>query len=175
MKLKSIIKMKYKSIRSCAENCGIPYTTLYELCSGKRSLYHCEAQTLFKLSKSLNMTMEEMLEGETFQIFRDNLHNQKKQLGDKRFLLKHLERNTINVLWDEEKQEKSLYLLAMVDLLCKRNNYPIIKEYEDKRKYKLKKPLFVGDSKLDKEKAKQQALPEFSVYNIYEGTIDDAI
>ena len=41
---------------------GIPNATLSELCSGKTSIEKCTAETLYKLAKSLNVSMESLIQ-----------------------------------------------------------------------------------------------------------------
>lgn len=41
---------------------GIPNATLSELCSGKTSIEKCTAETLYKISKVLNVSMESLLQ-----------------------------------------------------------------------------------------------------------------
>ncbi|MCF0185985.1 MAG: helix-turn-helix transcriptional regulator [Bacteroidaceae bacterium] len=48
---------KYK-LAQCS---NIPYTTLNDLCNGKTSLSKCSAETVYKIAKVLNISMEELL------------------------------------------------------------------------------------------------------------------
>ncbi|MCD8148244.1 MAG: helix-turn-helix transcriptional regulator [Clostridiales bacterium] len=45
-----------------AEQAGIPHTTLSDICSGKTKLEKCSAETIYKLSKVLGVTMEVLTE-----------------------------------------------------------------------------------------------------------------
>ena len=40
---------------------GVPWTTLSDICSGKTKLERCNAATLSKLSKALEITLEDLL------------------------------------------------------------------------------------------------------------------
>ena len=40
---------------------GVPYATISDLCCGKTKLEKCTAETVYRLAKALDMTMEEML------------------------------------------------------------------------------------------------------------------
>jgi plasmid maintenance system antidote protein VapI len=40
---------------------GVPFATISDICTGKAQIEKCSAQTLFKLSKALNVTMEELV------------------------------------------------------------------------------------------------------------------
>lgn len=46
---------------SLSKASGIPWATLFDICSGKTSLARCNAQTLQKLSGTLGMTIEDIL------------------------------------------------------------------------------------------------------------------
>ncbi len=41
---------------------GVPNATLSELCSGKTNIEKCSAETLYKISKVLNISMEKLIE-----------------------------------------------------------------------------------------------------------------
>ena len=41
---------------------GIPHTTLNDICSGKTKLEKCSAMTVYKLAKSLDVSMEKLTE-----------------------------------------------------------------------------------------------------------------
>lgn len=41
---------------------GIPHTTLNDICSGKTKLQKCSAETVYKLAKTLNVSMELLTE-----------------------------------------------------------------------------------------------------------------
>lgn len=50
--------MKYR----LAKQSGIPYTTLSDLCKGKTRIEKCSSETLYKIAKALNVTMEAIME-----------------------------------------------------------------------------------------------------------------
>ena len=41
---------------------GVPHTTLNDICSGKTKLQKCSAETVYKLAKTLNVSMELLTE-----------------------------------------------------------------------------------------------------------------
>ena len=45
-----------------AKLAGIPHATLSELCSGKTSIEKCSGETLYKIAKVLNVSMESLLD-----------------------------------------------------------------------------------------------------------------
>ena len=50
---------------------GIPHATLSELCSGKTNIEKCSAETLYKIAKVLNVSMESLLEDRMATILRE--------------------------------------------------------------------------------------------------------
>ena len=45
------------SMYRLSKNSGIPYTTINDICSGKAQLEKCSAETVYKLSKELDVSM----------------------------------------------------------------------------------------------------------------------
>ena len=62
MDINEIMQQKNISKYRVAKNSGIPYMTLNDICNGKTRLDKCSAETVYKLAKELNVTMEELLE-----------------------------------------------------------------------------------------------------------------
>ena len=56
---------------------GIPNATLSELCSGKTSIEKCTAETLYKLAKSLNVSMESLIQ-DSIQKKTDNEETERR-------------------------------------------------------------------------------------------------
>ena len=54
-----------------AKLAGIPNATLSELCSGKTSIEKCSAETLYKIAKVLNVSMESLLDDRMTTIERE--------------------------------------------------------------------------------------------------------
>ncbi|RDU24908.1 helix-turn-helix domain-containing protein [Anaerosacchariphilus polymeriproducens] len=65
MTIMELLKEKGLSRYSLSKISGIPWATLADICSGKTSLNRCNVQTLSKLSRALNISMEEIFELET--------------------------------------------------------------------------------------------------------------
>lgn len=59
--LNEILKEKKITIYQCAKLSGIPYTTLSEVIRGKTKIEKCSAETVYRLSKILNVTMEDLM------------------------------------------------------------------------------------------------------------------
>lgn len=50
---------------------GVPHATLNDICSGKTKLEKCSAETVYKLAKALNVSMELLTEGGILQAERE--------------------------------------------------------------------------------------------------------
>ncbi len=59
--INQILQEKGLSRYSLSKSSGIPWATLADICSGKTHLERCNAGTLLKLSKALELTLEELL------------------------------------------------------------------------------------------------------------------
>ena len=170
-----------------AKKSGVPYTTISDLCCGKTKIEKCTAETVFRLAKALDMTMEELVEKRmhhrpSFVIFRSNVCHRVKALGDIDFLIETLSGNDIEMYYERDWHPEALYLLAMVDYLSRVNEVPLCDKYNYLRRGKLEHPIFPtgvrilakafnDDSILDK--AVENAIPEFARFNIMEGEIRD--
>ena len=169
---------------------GVPQATINDICSGKTDLAKCSAGTLYRISKALNFSMEDLLEAEkdeyrsAFETFKSNTCHRVKDMGDIDFMMSILEKDEIRLLFDKHWYPESLYLLAMLDYLSRINDIPICTKYDDIRKTKLSRPIYpIGavitdevmgsDDALNKVRA--ESIPEFTRFNIYESEIRNVI
>ena len=160
---------------------GVPQTTVIDICNGKTKLYNCKSGILYKLSKTLNVTMELLLEERPdFEIYKSYICHKVKNLGDLDFIIQILEENEIRNLYNKYWYPECLYLLAMVDYLCRVNDIPLCENYNDLRNMRLKEILFptgvharcvVSDSELPKYESVNAAIPEFIRHNIVEAEV----
>jgi len=182
---------KYK----LAKASGLPHTTINDICSGKTRIEKCSAETLYKLSKPLGVSMEELIEdgmkGDTameyrsaFDVFKSNVCHQVKDMGDLDFVIHTLESDRIRKYFDKQWYPESLYVLAMVDYLCRENGLPLCREYNDIRAKKLAEPLFplsvvMADAATKNSRWKTEsvrdAIPEFMRCNIVESEVRNVI
>ena len=182
---------KYK----LAKVSGVPHTTINDICSGKTKIEKCSAETLYRLSKPLGVSMEELVEGgmkgganteyrSSFDIFKSNVCHQVKDMGDLDFIINTLETNRIRKYFDKKWYPEIMYLLAMVDYLSRENNLPLSREHDDIRAHKLAEPLFplsvvIADTATRNSKWKNEsvrdAIPEFLRFNIVESEVRNVI
>ena len=62
MNLKNYLASLCISISDFSRNCGLPYSTIAELISGKKTLLKCNASTVYVIAKDLGISVEELLE-----------------------------------------------------------------------------------------------------------------
>lgn len=185
MNVNEIMQNKNLSKYRVAKNSGIPYMTLNDICSGKTRLDKCSADTVYKLSKELDVTMEELLAPymqprPAFELFKSNVCHRLKELGDIDFLIDTIESGDITTYYERAWYPESLYLLAMVDYISRLNDVPLCDSYNELRKAKLKSVVYPsgviaaaavsGDSSV-KERAIESSIPEFMRFNIVESEV----
>lgn len=187
MSLERLLAEKKMSVYQCAKQSGIPYTTLLELVKGKTRIAKCSAETVYKLAKTLEISMEELLEQAggienrvSFETFKSNICHIVKTKGDIEFIIDTLEKDEVCKYWERKWYPEAYYTLAMVDYLSRLNHLPLCQNYNDIRNTSLKEPLFPRDislaAKMDntldiREQAIKEAIPEFIRLNIVEKEI----
>ena len=135
MELMSLLKERQLSIYQCAKESHVPYTTLSDIVKGKTRIEKCTAETIYKLAKTLHVTMEEILEEcfredenapnlRDFEIYKSNICHLVKDKGDIDFMIDIL--YSQNQIWKDmfckfRRESKMNFLLFMSGrggLLC---------------------------------------------------------
>ena len=164
---------------------GIPYATVSDICLGKAKIENCSVDTVYKLAKAFNVTMEYLVEDRlkyrpAFDTFKSNVCHMVKNMGDLDFIIDTLGNDRIRYYFDKKWYLESLYLLAMVDYLSRENGLPLCYEYNDIRAMRLQKPVYPGsiivksvvlNSDLPLKESYEKAIPEFKKFNIVENEI----
>ena len=187
MQLTMLLDSRNLSTYRCAQISGIPYTTLLELIRGKTSIEKCSAETLYKLSKALNLSMEELFEKTrtqeqrtAFETFKSNVCHKVKELGDMDYIVSTLQSDDVGRYWEWKWYPEAYYTLAMLDYLSREHDLPLCTKYSNIRSGRLKSPIFPRDielaAKLDpsldvRKQAMAEAIPEFMRFNIVEREI----
>jgi len=189
MLINNILQQKQMSKYQLSKLSGVPYSTVSDLCSGKVSLAKCSAGTVYKLAKKLGVSMDSLLldameERQTFEIFKSNICHRVKEMGDFDFIEHILTSDVIRRYYNKKWYAECLYLLAMLDYLCRENELPICSDYDDIRMIRLTEPLYpisvsgvcavIKDDSY-KQKAWDDAIPEFTRFNIVEGEVRNVI
>lgn len=172
---------------------GVPQATIADICTGKTSIEKCSAETIYRIARVLNVSMESLIapavqraEEErrrpSFELFKSNTCHMVKDMGDIPFIIQLLETNQIRKLYEKKWYPEALYLLAMLDYLSRENHVPICKNYNDIRTAKLQRPVYPSSvvimcktlkSDAPKEECYRMAIPEFLRFNIVESEVRD--
>ena len=185
--IKELMKKRNITKRELSKVTDIPYSTICDLVSGKVTLSKTSAINLFKLAQFFNLSMESMIESEVivrnnFEWFKSNERHKLKEIGDFEYILKTVNSNLIHKYWRREWYLEALYLLGMLDYLCRVNDLPLFQEYDSIRDSKLDKIIYPIDVVLfdkiyncskEREKSVQLSIPEFIRHNIVEVEVRD--
>ena len=172
-----------------AKNSGIPYTTINDICSGKAQIEKCSAETIYRISKELGVSMESIIEPclETridFELFKSNTCHSLKEKGDIKFLIEVLEEDPIRKYYKKRWYPECFYLLAMLDYISRLNDIPMCTQYNDLRNKKLKEIIYpssvVMATRVTKnnnlmQEAVKASIPEFLKFNIVESEVRNVI
>lgn len=185
----SLMKEKRLSKYMLSKKSGVPYSTLSDILSGKTKLEKCSGETIYRLARELEVSMEELLapcveSRPDFAIFKSNVCHQLKELGDIDFIIETLERDDIYKYYRRKWYPECFYLLAMLDYISRMNSVPVCKEYNALREMKLEKIIYPtgivaatlasGDEEI-KRRACERAIPEFMRFNIVESEVRDVV
>ena len=176
---------KYR-LSQCAH---IPYMTVNDICNGKAALGKCKAETVYQIAKVFGMTVEELLEAAkeqrcSFELFKSNVCHRLKELGDIEFLFQTITHDEIRQYYNKGWYPECLYLLAMVDYISRMNQVAICSDYDDLRNLKLSETVYPSGvlalslARQDdnpKEKAWEEAIPEFKRFNIVENEVRNVV
>lgn len=185
MNINEFLKQKNITKYQLSKISGVPFTTISDICTGRAKIEKCAVDTIYKLSKTLDITMEDLVAAsmehrQSFETFKSNVCHQVKDMGDMNFIIDTLESDKIRKLYRKKWYPESLYLLAMIDYLCRENDLPICAEYSDIRRFRLREPIFPASiiaisaaSHSDKpmRESYDNAIPEFKRFNIVENEV----
>lgn len=189
MKLCDLIQEKNLSIYRLSKNSGIPYATLNDIVNDKARLEKCKAETVYRLAKELDLSMEDLLAPYIskrcdFELFKSNVCHSLKDLGDIDFIVETLEKDEVREYYNRQWYREAFYLLAMLDYISRINNVPACEEYEDIRCKKLQSIIYpksilalsaVSKDESVKELAKKESIPEFMRFNIVENEVRNVL
>ena len=185
MNLNDLLKQKNMTKYRLSKVSGVPFTTVSEITTGKSKIKNCTGETLYKLAKALDVTIDDLLaesieHRQNFETYKSNVCHMVKDMGDIDFIIDTLESDKIRKLYQKKWYPESLYLLAMVDYLSRENGLSICNEYNDIRAAKLQEPIYPSSvitmcaafkSDAPKEESVMEAIPEFMRFNIVESEV----
>lgn len=189
MTIQKIMQINKITRYRLSQESGVPYTTITDIYSGRTQLEKCSAETVYKLAKALNTSMDALIKPRLeqtcdFELYKSNVCHQVKEMGDIQFIIYTLEHNEIRSLYNRKEYPECLYLLAMLDYISRINDVPICKDYNDLRKCKLKEVIYpksiltacsVSHKNDMKETAYKESIPEFIRFNIVENEVHNVI
>lgn len=188
--IKDLIEEKNISILDFSKLSGVPYSTLHDLVSGKKDIRNCSMEMGYKISKVLDISMEQLyFESEEkkfnyqkFDMFKSNVCHMVKNFGELGFIEKSLTEDFTGHYWNLKQYPQAYYMLAMTDFLSERNGVPLYINYHDHRLQKLNEMIFPYSAILEiamnpqrKEEIQnryiEHAEPAFLKYGIVEGDV----
>ena len=189
MTIQEALRRKNMTIYRLAKISGVPYATVNDIVNSKTQLENCSAETLYRLSKALEVSMEELLspylvKRTSFENFKSSICHRVKEQGDIDFIVHTLESQEIREYFDRKWYPESLYLLAMLDYISRENDIPMCDEYDDLRKCKLEEPVYPSSLRAIAEVSNNDsvlneafvtAIPEFKRFNIIENEVRNVI
>jgi transcriptional regulator with XRE-family HTH domain len=185
MNINTLLGDKQMTKYRLAKSSGVSQTTINDICSGKVNIRNCTGETLYRLAKTLNVSMESLLSEAmeyrpAFEIFKSNICHRVKDMGDIDFLMDVIKSDRILSYMDMRWYREALYLLAMVDYLCRENSLPLHEDYAELRYMRLSDTLYPAGililcdalkSDEPKEESLRNAIPEFLRHNIVENEV----
>lgn len=189
MKINELIKQKNMTMYRLSKESGIPYATVNDICSGKAELPKCSAETIYRISAALGVSIETLIEPyiikrTDFELFKSNICHRLKNLGDINFIIEILQSNEIREYFEKKWYPECFYLLAMLDFVSRENGVPYASEFDDIRNMKLKTVLYpesvlmaakVCKNDNLKKKSLNDAIPEFMRFNIVESEVRNVV
>ena len=191
MSINEVLKQKNITKYRLWKESGVPQATISDICTGKTRIEKCSAETIFRIARVLNVSMESLIapavqhadedrRRPSFELFKSNTCHMVKDMGDIPFIIQLLETDQIRKLYEKKWYPEALYLLAMLDYLSRENNVPVCKNYNDIRATKLQHPVYPSGvvllcktlkSNAPKEECIRTAIPEFLRFNIVESEV----
>lgn len=184
MNFQQLLQKKNISGYALSKKTGIPYTTICDLLNAKTNIKNVSLKNAAAIAGVLNIDIKDLLlldnpEIVDIRYFRNNVLHDYKQKGFAIFVKSVYSSKEIDYYYKNNGLAHALYLLALVDYLCRINKQPInTSRYNELRKKKLEKPIFIGSnlfsfSNIDdaEKELKITIIPEFKKYNIIEGDI----
>ncbi len=189
MMINDLMKRDNISKYRLAQIAHIPYMTVNDICNGKTNLGKCNAETVYRIAKVFGITVEELLEAAkeqrcSFSVFKSNVCHKLKELGDIDFLFQILSNDEIRQYYNKGWYPECFYLLAMVDYISRLNQIAICSDYDDLRNMKLSETIYpsgilalsmAGKDDMPKQKAWEEAIPEFKRFNIVENEVRNVV
>ena len=179
MELRLALLKKGMSVYRLASSSGIPYMTVNDLVNGATPIAKAHFSTVVALAKALGIACEDLIDDSPYvlpsrpDLFASSVQHSLKREGALAFLSEVLSKDQIGSLLRDGRLFEARYLLALVDYLLRLEELPRPKEYRVLRHHRFNEPIYMGDPRREEEKERnrQNAIPEFLAANIIEGDV----
>ena len=177
---------------------NIPESTLRAILNGKAQLDRCEAATLYNIAYALDVSVEDILEGYwdalerdapariavhddsslmNFYVLADSMLGRLRATGDLAFIDGIDQNGWIERLYQGREYRCALFLLGMMDYLCRKNGARKVARYDEYRKARLDRPVYAlrtlnvndddGAFQRARTEAENSAIAELGRFGIY--------
>lgn len=198
MYLNELMNACHMSRAELSARSNIPESTLRDILNGKAQLDRCEAATLYNIAYALDVSVEDILEGYwdalerdapsrtsvhdenslmNFYVLADSMLGRLRATGDLAFIDGIDQNEWIERLYQSGQYRCALFLLGMVDYLCRKNGIRQVARYDEYRKVRLDGPVYAlrtlnvndddGAFQRARTEAENNAIPELGRYGIY--------
>lgn len=198
MYLNELMNARHMSRAELSARSNIPESTLRAILNGKAQLDRCEAATLYNIAYALDVSVEDILEGYwdalerdapsrtsvhdenslmNFYVLADSMLGRLRATGDLAFIDGIDQNGWIERLYQSRQYRCALFLLGMVDYLCRKNGIRQVARYDEYRKARLDRPVYAlrtlnvndddGAFQRARTEAENNAIPELGRYGIY--------
>lgn len=198
MYLNELMNACHMSRAELSARSNIPESTLRDILNGKAQLDRCEAATLYNIAYALDVSVEDILEGYwdalerdapariavhddsslmNFYVLADSMLGRLRATGDLAFIDGIDQNGWIERLYQSGQYRCALFLLGMMDYLCRINGVRQVARYDEYRKARLDGPVYAlrtlnvndddGAFQRARTEAENSAIPELGRYGIY--------
>lgn len=198
MYLNELMNACHMSRAELSARSNIPESTLRAILNGKAQLDRCEAATLYNIAYALDVSVEDILEGYwdalerdapvciavhdenslmNFYVLADSMLGRLRATGDLAFIDGIDQNGWIERLYQSGQYRCALFLLGMMDCLCRKNGVRQVARYDEYRKARLDGPVYAlrtlnmndddGAFQRARTEAENNAIPELGRFGIY--------
>lgn len=198
MYLNELMNACHMSRAELSARSNIPESTLRDILNGKAQLDRCEAATLYNIAYALDVSVEDILEGYwdalerdaparisahdenslmNFYVLADSMLGRLRATGDLAFIDGIDQNGWIERMYQGREYRCALFLLGMMDYLCRKNGVRQVARYDEYRKARLDGPVYAlrtlnvndddGAFQRARTEAENNAIPELGRFGIY--------
>ena len=192
--LRVILNEKNQSLYQLEKSSHVSHATLNDIYNERCNIDNCSIFVLSKIADSLNMSIDSLYKylsykdlsyiayDEDFDLFKSNVLQMMKTVGEKTFIKEIEEKNEIQELFSQKEYLKSLYLLSLLDYLSDKNELDKNDKYDDIRGMKLNKMyvpksiyLLLLTKTIKISKVYKESIKTFLDHNIVEAEIENDV